>query len=121
MPIQHAKSRIDLLEQIRDSGEPYPIEKLLKAGFPRSAVYPAYWYSSSPGSRMAFQLGCKVVYSRKLMSISLVPLDAAGLDLQQIRLDRQKKKAAERTKLLLQHLRDYADETDADVDVNSET
>lgn len=112
MPITPDPTRLAFLEAIRDSGVPCPIEKLLKAGFPRSSIYPAYWYGAAPGARLAFVVGCRVTYSTKCMAIELAPLTADERKLAQIRMDRAKQKAAERTANILRHLKDYVDEHD---------
>jgi hypothetical protein len=90
-----AKERLDFLQQT-PIGEPIPLESLLMAGFPSSCSYPAFWSSKGTGSRLAFALGCRVVFSHKLLTITLVPLEEDERTLRLIRFDRERKDAREK-------------------------
>jgi hypothetical protein len=103
-PTQNPK--LSFLKTVQERGAlGAKIEEVLASGFPPSAVYPAYWYSTSPGSRLAFQLGCRVVFSRKEMTIVLEPLSAEEKSLQEVRFDRAKQRARDRTSALLEFVR----------------
>jgi hypothetical protein len=111
------EDRIAVLKQILADGNRCKVEDLLRQGFPASAAYPAYWYSASPGSRLAFEVGCRVVFSRKLMQIELVRLTDSERGLQEIRIERARLKSVERTREIHTFLKLYErGQLDADID-----
>ena len=99
------KERLAYLKTV-PVGQPIHIEDLLFARFPPSCVYPAFWSSVNAGARLALDLDCRVVFSRKLLTVTLVPLDDEERGLQHVRLERLRKVERSKNATRMEYIRE---------------